>query len=403
MKSYLTKFNQHFVKKAGESGEIFPFTQTATATEDIKSGQLCRVWVDWLTEDQIDFTGVTKPGSVYSFDVDPSETYMAVSSSTGDYLRIYKIVNDVASDLLTVDVQPTGTPRGIKFSPDGNYLAVAHQTTPYISVYKRTGDNFVKLANPTTLPDGNCFAINWNPQGTHIAVSLNTVNPYTNVFKLDNDVLTKLSVPAGSSSSLGIAYNPAGDRLFVGFSGLTTYSISGDTYTKLANATNYIGGTSKGLACYNNNNIFKSQFNTRSLVNTAFSHDGVNTVGIINPLKGMTDIPSNAGFINVNGDFVVHGLINQPSLYAYYKFNNWVRIEVPILPVNNTVEAKVTTNYLFMLTTVANKLYAFKRKSLEIKATTVENFEDADQPFGSPAYSKVDVVNGNQSVFQTLE
>lgn len=105
------------------------------------------------------------------------------------YDRDYDSITEVAS----ISNLPSA-PISVSWNHDGTQLAVAHNSNPYLTVYNRSGTTFTKITGipvPSGI-DGPGYSVDWNHDGTMLAF---------------------------------------GHNVFSGYTGLTLYDVSGNTFT----------------------------------------------------------------------------------------------------------------------------------------------------------------------------
>lgn len=174
----------------------------------------------YLQED-FDFTQLTNPATMpahaYSkMEYSPDSQYLAMINSTGTFVRVYKRVGDVYTNL-TIP-QPASYPTDIKWSPNGIYLAMALPSSPRVYVYKRTGDTFTKIADPSSIPVVTGNTVAFNDLSNRIVLGCGG-SPWLEWFSLENDIITKYTTGitgAPTANPYVVKYSPDGKKLVVG-------------------------------------------------------------------------------------------------------------------------------------------------------------------------------------------
>lgn len=103
-----------------------------------------------------------------------------------------------------LDTAPTGIGNGVRYKFDGSQLAIVHNTSPFVSFYTMTSGGSVgtKIANPATLPTGNGQRVEWTADGLFVTIA-HTTTPFQTTYSVSGSTFTKLADPTGG--------NPAGN------------------------------------------------------------------------------------------------------------------------------------------------------------------------------------------------
>lgn len=189
------------------------------------------------------------PGACLDCAWSPSGGFLAVTSSTTPFIKVYAIVAGVPTVLNSPLAALAGQGNNVAFSPDGQFMAVAHNTTPFIAIYSISGSGigatFTKFSNPATIPAANASGVAFSPNSQYVAFgaaggSSNNLFIYSIAGTGVSATFTKISDPAAlpAGSGLSLDFSHDGQFLAVGHATspfVTIYSISGGTFTKLTN------------------------------------------------------------------------------------------------------------------------------------------------------------------------
>ncbi len=155
---------------------------------------------------------------------------------------------------------PEGNANGVAWSADGKLFAVAHATTPFLSIfnYDDSTNTFTDFANPSSgaagvsspfMPSNTGNGVDFSPNGDYLAVAHNS-SPFCTVYRKNGASFVKLpSLLSLGNNGRAVSFSADSNFLSVGTSGgFYVYSRSGETFTKIANATLEGQGTTGGTA-----------------------------------------------------------------------------------------------------------------------------------------------------------
>ena len=116
---------------------------------------------------------VTGAMSAYTVAFNPDETHMAMGSTAGPNLFIYKKSGDTFT-LLDIGGTPSYSyTYGAKYSSDGKYLVTSCRNYSFYIVHAVDGDIYTRLTTIITTPMDDCNGVDISPDDTMIALAHN--------------------------------------------------------------------------------------------------------------------------------------------------------------------------------------------------------------------------------------
>lgn len=351
------------------------------------------------------------PGNATLTAWDPSNTYLAVSSDTSNYLRIYKRTTDTFT-ALTPSAYPTSAALGCAFDPTGTYLAVGLNSSPYFLIYKRSGDTFTLLTTPlTTPPTALCGGVKFSPDGNYVSFST-TATPYIWVYKKNAglDTWTKISnLTAGPSLSNTHCWSDDSRWLAVVHSATPYLSIyqnnMDDTFTRLSNPATTPTGYSRGCSFSHDNDIsFLAVGHDTTPFVTVYKRDGTTFTKMTNPATLPVTGGRGIDFMNLNQSkdcqiMVVTGQ-GSPYIWAYTVSTTQI---LSYIPSPTTLPAGITSSAAF---TSDNQYMAVPNA---VTSPFVTIYKRADSQYFSKFETQYELLNfnsattGDQSVMTTYD
>lgn len=224
-----------------------------------------------------------------------SSTVLATTQGSSPYINTY----DISGNTFTKNANPLTLPPAeahqVAFAPNG-MLAVAHDGSPFMTVY--TADAVNKLTNPSALPSGGGEGIAWNGN-SRVAVGGGGANPRVSVYSVSGQApastlarVAELNVGSGGFG-FGLAYTGDGAFLAVAHDNspfVSVFSISGDTYTKVADPATLPASNGNGVA-WNPDGTSLAVAHTTSPFVTIYNRSGSTLTKIANP----ADLPTGTG------------------------------------------------------------------------------------------------------------
>jgi 6-phosphogluconolactonase (cycloisomerase 2 family) len=218
---------------------------------------------------------------------------MAIGHSTTPFITIYNRLNNTFTKQNDPDVIPTGIGRGLGFSHDGRFLAIAHNVAPRITIYAIGQDGeFDKLANPGTVPTSDGYDAKFSPGDKFLAV-LADVSPYIFIYEITNahtttPTFTKLANPSalpGGAQNGKLAWSPDGSFLAIAHRNspfVTVYSVSGTTFTKIADPATLPASHGTGVSWHPSGNYLSVAHENTPFV-SVYSRSGSTLTKMTNP------------------------------------------------------------------------------------------------------------------------
>lgn len=181
----------------------------------------------------------------------PDGTYLALGTSSGQFVYLYKRNGSAFTMLAALDFPPTNGARGIAFSPDGNHLAVAADSNGVL-VYKRNGDAFAKLSGGPVAPSGfSAQSVSYSPNGEFLAAG-GLSNTFLLMFRRNGDAYSRVPTPT-PTPDVAVYSVAFGDSLTLSVGHynapyVTSYRVEYDTNTLFKLPVQSVDGT--GLLGY---------------------------------------------------------------------------------------------------------------------------------------------------------
>jgi WD40 repeat protein len=202
--------------------------------------------------DGLKIDGDTLPGSSYCMGTafTPSGSHLVFTYDRAPYLNLYKRVNG-QFELLPGPVDEAEWAFAPVFSADGVYLSVSVWGSTYHSIYKLENDVLTKLPDPTDLPGSWVHDSRFSPDGVHLVLGLDA-SPYIHVYKRVGDTFTKLVNPITVANKVDkVQFSPDGVYLYLGLvftPHIAIFKRAGDVFTQMTNPTVLPTGTIRDLA-----------------------------------------------------------------------------------------------------------------------------------------------------------
>ena len=171
---------------------------------------------------------------------------IAVGVNNPPYLLFYDAANlqRIASVIAPGDM-PTGPVRGFSFTNDGTKAVAAYYQAPWVSVYDTTTTPWTRLNILTSTPTVQGTGVSFNPTGTQMAISL-LYSPFIAVYDTSGASWNAVAAPSISGVSFGynVKYSPVGSTATVQFNNSPgTYFYNTATTPWTAVSPGYISAT----------------------------------------------------------------------------------------------------------------------------------------------------------------
>jgi 6-phosphogluconolactonase (cycloisomerase 2 family) len=241
------------------------------AVGDGTSGFLRVYWAAAGTFSALSFPSVALPGQVNGVAFSPDSQFMGVAFSASPYFRVYAITGTGGSAVFTAladpATPPTGNANGIAFSSSSTAVTVVHATSPFISVYSIAGMGvsaaltFVATPVAGGRPASTGRGVSYSANGQYLAVAHDTT-PFVTIYSISGDTYTKLADPSSLPAGAGFGVTFSRDTSYLAVAHTTTpfvtvYAIATTTFTKLVDPVSLPGGNGKGVG-FSTDNQFLS-------------------------------------------------------------------------------------------------------------------------------------------------
>ena len=226
-------------------------------------------------------------------------------------------------------VVPEGNANGLSWNNDGKLLAVAHATTPFLSIfnYDETTNTYTNFTDPSTgasgvtspfVPPNAGNGIDFSPNGDYLAVA-HISSPYCTVYRKNGASFVKLPALSGiSNNGRSVAFSADSNYLSVGTTGgFAVYARSGDTFTKIVDATLDSQGSTGGTSWSADSKYVACAFSVSPYIkfirrNNEGTASTLTRVSISESLDG---IPNAVAF-SYDGQYVAIAYVGSSTLYG---------------------------------------------------------------------------------------
>jgi hypothetical protein len=201
-------------------------------------------------------------GSSTTFGVEKSVLYDETIAKNDIVESYYKSLNLTRLSQMPVGTQPDTNVDAVAWSNDGTLLATGHTLSGnFLSIfnYDQTNESYTNFSNPSTMPTSTVNEIAFSANDNFLAVA-HAANPALTVYKKNGSSYVKLADTSvlgagnsnpGGSTARGCAWSPNGEYLSVAVSAgsyLSVYHRSGEIFSRLTNATDWVTSTGHSTA-----------------------------------------------------------------------------------------------------------------------------------------------------------